>query len=223
MPTDSTNAAIETTGQPPDDDPELRKLRLERERLQLKKENAALRAEIASVTAPWWRSARTVTTLTAIIALVLPASTFVRESVQKSRELALARQKQDDQIRSAYLDRMKTPGEHIRTLDFVLATSEDPKLKVWATAEKVRLQPELKKAEDDKAAMDDELKKARDQYLDALRKDTDFSRISRLKDAFELLNGGDKKANDVVSWYAHQQSTFPNVLAMNHSPDLATP
>lgn len=56
---------------------ELQSLRSEGERLKLERDNAQLRAELAVLDRPWWRKGSIVTTLTAIIAAVVPLTTAV--------------------------------------------------------------------------------------------------------------------------------------------------
>jgi hypothetical protein len=125
---------------------ELPTLRSEGERLKLERDNAQLRAELAALGKPWWRQWRkgsVVTTLTAIIAAVVPVTTAVQAHYQKERELALEESKQAHAIRASYLDRLDKPGARLRTLRFVLATSNNPDLKEWAQAEKKEVQAEL--------------------------------------------------------------------------------
>jgi len=122
---------------------ELPSLRSEGERLKLERDNAQLRAELAALNKPWWRKGAIVTTLTAIIAAVLPVTTAVQAHYQKEREIALQESKQAHEIRTSYLDRMDKPGAKLRTLRFVLATTTDPALKAWAEEEEKRIQAEL--------------------------------------------------------------------------------
>jgi len=74
---------------------------------------------------PWWKSGATITTLTAIVVASVPVTTAVQGWVQKNRELALEDRKQTENIRTSYLERLKVPGEHLRTLRFVIATTND--------------------------------------------------------------------------------------------------
>ena len=140
---------------------ELPNLRHESERLKLERDNAQLRAELAATTrpaAPWWRKGTIVTTLTAIIAAVIPVTTAVQAHYEKERELAMqaAKQaheielessKQAHEIRTSYLDRLEKPGAKLRTLRFVLATTTDPEMKAWAEGEKKVVEGELAKVD----------------------------------------------------------------------------
>ena len=53
---------------------ELPSLRSEGEHLKLERDNAQLRAELAQLGNPWWRKGSIVTTLTALIAAVVPVT-----------------------------------------------------------------------------------------------------------------------------------------------------
>jgi hypothetical protein len=123
----------------------LSELQNEKDRLTLLKANAALRAEIFGLEAPWWRKASVVTTMTGILAAIIPATTAIQGHFQKERELALAERKQTEDLRTSYLDRMKTPGEHLRTLRFAIATTPDVLLRAWAVEEKKIVEADLQK------------------------------------------------------------------------------
>ena len=125
---------------------ELPTLRDEEERLKMACEIEQLRAQLAALREPrqaWWRRGAIVTTLTGIIAAVVPVTTAVQAHYQKERELALQASKQDHEIRTSYLDRLDKPGAKMRTLRFVLATTTDPALIAWARAEMTQVQAEL--------------------------------------------------------------------------------
>jgi hypothetical protein len=146
---------------------------------QLRAENAQLRAAMqaqsgaaVSPARPWWKSSATITTLTAIVAAVVPLTTAVRGWVQKNRELALESQKQAnaiamqrerqvEDIRTSYLDRLKTPGEHLRTLRFVIATTNDTRLRDWAVNEKKETEDELRKLDQEIRQAEEAAEKAR--------------------------------------------------------------
>jgi len=102
---------------------------------------------------PWWKSGATITTLTAIVVASVPVTTAVQGWVQKNRELALEDRKQTENIRTSYLERLKVPGEHLRTLRFVIATTNDSPLRAWAEQEKKVVEGELR-------GLDDEIKRA---------------------------------------------------------------
>jgi hypothetical protein len=92
---------------------------------------------------PWWRNGSLVATLTAIVAAIVPATTAVQEHYRTNRELALEESKQANDIRTSYLDRLDKPGARLRTLRFVLATTDDAALKAWAQAETLQVQAEI--------------------------------------------------------------------------------
>jgi hypothetical protein len=140
---------------------ELPSLRSEGERLKLERDNAQLRAELAQLDNPWWRKGSIVTTLTALIAAVVPVTTAVQAHYQKERELALQESKQAHEIRTSYLDRLDKPGAKLRTLRFVLATTNDPTLKAWAEEEKKEVKAELDEIDRKIAAIDADAEVAR--------------------------------------------------------------
>jgi hypothetical protein len=96
--------------------------------------------DLAKAEAPWWTRASVVTTLTAIVAAIVPVTTGVNGCLQKQRELDLEMIKQTDQIRGGYLDRTKDPIERERTLAFLIETTSDDRLLAWATKEKGRIE-----------------------------------------------------------------------------------
>jgi len=86
----STAAATSTPPTAAAGSTDLPNLRHESERLKLERDNAQLRAELAQLTkppTPWWRKGTFVTTLTAIIAAVIPVTTAVQAHYEKEREL----------------------------------------------------------------------------------------------------------------------------------------
>ena len=139
---------------------ELPNLRSEGERLKIERDVEQLRAELAALRAPrppWWRRASIVTTLTAIIAAVIPVTTAVQAHYQKERELSLQESKQAYEIRVSYLDRLDKPRARLRTLRFVLATTNDAALKAWAEAETKHVQAELNELDRKIAALEAKL------------------------------------------------------------------
>lgn len=132
---DMAEIRASTGGAPPVGSIELPSLRSESERLKLERDNAQLRAELAQLNRPWWRKGSTVTTLTAIIAAVVPITTAVQAHYEKERELGMQESKQAHEIRTGYLDRLDKPGGRLRTLRFVIATTDDPSLRKWAVEE----------------------------------------------------------------------------------------
>jgi hypothetical protein len=137
---------------------ELPSLRSEGERLKLERDNAQLRAELAQLGKPWWHKGSVVTTLTAIVAAVVPVTTAVQAHYQKERELVLQESKQAHEIRTSYLDRLDKPRARMRTLRFVLATTSDSALRSWAEEEKRQAQSELDEIDRKIAALEAEAK-----------------------------------------------------------------
>lgn len=147
----ATNAAdatkIETDGagasDPATGSTELHSLRNEGERLKLERNNAQLRAELKQLRHPWWRKGVMVTTLTAIVAAVVPVTTAVQACYQKARELSLQESRQGHEVRMSYLDHLEKPRARMRTLRFIAAVSTDSALQKWAENEKNEVQVEL--------------------------------------------------------------------------------
>jgi hypothetical protein len=135
------------------------------EQLKQQKERLELKAQIGALTAPWWRKASLVATMTAIVAAVLPIKTAIEEHYTSERayatqqakqesdlalqrakqqnDIAIQQAKQEHEIRMAYLDRFEVPGHRLQTLRFLLATTSDPKLIEWAKAEQQIVQAEV--------------------------------------------------------------------------------
>jgi hypothetical protein len=175
---------------PEDDVAELVRLRNEKELIEL-------RSKIEELSAPWWRRAGVIATVTALAAAVLPITTAIQEHYRNEREfalqqakqlsdstlqqakqqndIALQQAKQEFDIRLAYLDRFEAPGHRMQTLRFLLATSNDSRLLMWAREEQKYVQGQLDKIEEEIAAinktlaaappgqMADELKKQREE------------------------------------------------------------
>jgi hypothetical protein len=181
----------------PTESDDVSRLREENTELRLQRENAQLRIEIrqlgkpAPPTRPWWKSPAIITTLTAVLAAVLPATTAVQGWFQNRRELALQelkigsankselqkltnaiemqREKQTDEIRTAYLERLKTPSEHLRVLRYVLTTTGDQRLRDWAVEERKLVELELKRLESETQRMQAELAEKHREQADAPR------------------------------------------------------
>lgn len=132
-------------------------LELENERLQL--ENDKLRA----LGCEWWRRGTVIIALTAIVAGVWPATSAIRAGYDVERDLALEtskqrheqameRERQMEQVRVAFLERLKTPEDRLRALRFLLASAPDAALRSWAEAEKAALEAEPKVPRDSPTA-----------------------------------------------------------------------
>jgi hypothetical protein len=140
------------------------------EQLRKHKERIELKAQIDSLTAPWWRRAGLIATLATIAAAVWPVTTAIQEHYRGDRELelqqseqrnalSLQQAKQEHEIRMAYLDRFAVPGHRLQTLRFLLATSTDAQLLAWAREEKAIVEAQL---EDIEAELEDVRKKLED-------------------------------------------------------------
>lgn len=113
------------------------------DRLKKRKERAELKAQIAALTTPWWRKASLITVVTALVAAVLPVTKVIEEHYRNRRELALEEAKELNELRVDYLERYNVPGHRLRTLRFLIATTDDPRLRAWAEAEQAIVQAEL--------------------------------------------------------------------------------
>jgi hypothetical protein len=168
----------------------------ELEQLKKRKERAELKAQIAALHAPWWKRAGLVTTVTAIVAAILPLTTAIEEHYRNERELVLQQAKQDadlalqqvkqeNDIRMAYLDRFEVPGQRLQTLRFLLATSTDPRLLAWAREEQKVVQDQLDRIERELAVVIKKIEESpTGQGLDELKKQRD--ELSRLKNVTTL-------------------------------------
>src|SRR5215212_8363560 len=90
------------------------------DQLRNRKELAELKAQIAALTAPWWRRAGLITIMTTILAAVLPVTKMIEEHYRSRREIALQEARQENDIRVAYLDRAAVPGQRLRTVRFLI-------------------------------------------------------------------------------------------------------
>jgi len=157
----------------------------ELEQLKQRKARAELKAQIAALHAPWWKRAGLVTTVTAIVAAVLPITTAIEEHYRNEREFVLQQVKQEHDIRMAYLDRFEVPGQRLQTLRFLLATSTDPRLLAWAREEQKVVQGQLDKIEQELLAVAKKIEQSPPgQSLDELKKQRD--ELSRLKNVTTL-------------------------------------
>jgi len=137
---------------------------LENALAQLALERARTEREMRRLSLPWWRSWN-ITALGAILAAIAPLTAGVQGYWEKSKQLALeerhkereetiARDKQTEEIRNRYLDRVKDPKESRRVLRFLIATSTDSAVREWATAEQsiVEAEAQMKVEKAEKAA-----------------------------------------------------------------------
>ncbi len=125
------------------DDLEQRAADLERRATALERIGTAERRIVeleAARVQPWWRQAKVVTGLSAIISATIPVTTFVSGWIQKERELALNEQLQGHKIRWDYVKEALDPvrSEPQRALVFtLLERTGDAVLSEWARARRV--------------------------------------------------------------------------------------
>lgn len=202
---------------------QIAKLREQNALLRLQLRNKILEGRISALSTPpppsnpWWRDASTIKILTAIVAAVIPITTFIQGCSQKNREIDLEvarhaqsvelektkqahditmeRERQTDQIRTAYLERLKTPGEHLRTLRFIMGTTTDPTLYNWALEEKAETENRIEDLDRKLVIYEAESAAAQNAYFDALAgPDAAGSDVRRRKD---LLEQAQKKMQHV--------------------------
>jgi hypothetical protein len=147
------------------------------EHLKQQKERAELRAQIAALTAPWWRKASHITVITAIIAAILPITKMIEEHYRNKRDFAQAVAREQNTLRMAYLDRYGVPGHRQRTLRFLIATTEDPRLQSWAQAELEFVKAELKEIEQKQRLL-----------LELIQRTKDVETLAALQKQLEELN-----------------------------------
>jgi hypothetical protein len=102
----------------------------------------ALESQIQARTAvskPWWRDAKTVTILGALITAVIPLLSFINNSFASSRESRRLLVDQQNKIRQLYLDRVFKPGvtetEQRKIFELLSHLSSDPEMQQWANGE----------------------------------------------------------------------------------------
>ncbi len=112
---------------------------------RLKLERATAERDLVRLARPWWRSWN-ITALGAFLAAVAPATAGVTgyyqkqtqlalEAQKQQHEIAMAEQKQDEDIGNRYLDRLADPYQRRRTLRWLTATSSKLKIREWAEKE----------------------------------------------------------------------------------------
>src|SRR5580704_5974290 len=89
---------------------------------KLNLERATLERDRAKLDRPWWRSWN-VTALGAFLAAIAPATAGVTGYFERAKQADMAQQKQEEDIRSHYLDRISDPNQTRRTLRLLAATS----------------------------------------------------------------------------------------------------
>ena len=104
---------------------------------------------------PWWRSGLTVTTLAAMISAVVPLTA----QIQSWKDQALKEKEKNFEIRDKYLTTViRDPRHEQRVLEFIVATADDSKIRVWADSQ-------LKQAQEKVAVLDDRKRL----YLETIR------------------------------------------------------
>jgi len=103
---------------------------------RLIKIEANLASRTKSTTQPWWRNAKTVTILGALIAAILPLVTAIDGVLKNQRESERLVLEQQDKIRQTYLDRVLragiTEGEQQRIFGLLGRLKSDPEFREWA-------------------------------------------------------------------------------------------
>jgi len=111
---------------------QLARKRMEVEHLRLETEINALRGGLH----PWWRQGRTVTALVALIAAILPITTGIQGLIERQRERDAANITKLAEARDKYLEIvLKEPKSAQLVLRYLLAISEDAKIREWAETE----------------------------------------------------------------------------------------
>jgi hypothetical protein len=115
--------------------------------LKIDLEIAEVRRKISEAGTPWWRNARSVAGLTAIIGAVAPVTVGAQAWVQKDRELAQTTRLKEMELRQAEAAQLHQFNERFfdsvvrdpRTaqlaLRFIKATATEPAMRLWATDE----------------------------------------------------------------------------------------
>lgn len=157
--------------------------------LKQRLEAASLRSQIAALTTPWWRKAGLLTVATGIIAAVLPVNSAIQQHYKTQRDISLQEAKQDNDIRTAYLDRYQLPGHRLRTLRFLAGTSGDSRLVAWAEAEIPIVKAELAEIDRQLAERKKELSELPPgKTKEEVQKEIDD--LKRLKDAASFAGPG---------------------------------
>ena len=96
---------------------------------------------------PWWRSGLTVTALAAMISAVVPLTA----QTQSWKDQALKEKEKNFEIRDKYLTTVIRDPRHEQTvLEFIVATADDSKIRVWADSQLKRAKEKITILEDRK-------------------------------------------------------------------------
>jgi hypothetical protein len=94
---------------------------------------------VANSSVPWWRNAKTITTLGVLIAAIVPIVTVINGIFQNNRDAQRLLIEQQDKIRQTYLDRVLKPGitegEQQRIFSLLVKLKGDPEFQQWAQEE----------------------------------------------------------------------------------------
>lgn len=149
---DNTMESIETqpnrgTGKSeavPQAEADLATLRAEVERLRLKAEISSMQHGFR----PWWRQGKSVTAAIGLIAAIIPVTTAVKGFFDERATREAASRTRVQEARDKYLDTvLKEPKNAQLILRYIIATSDDSKIREWANTESGYLRsPVIEKA-----------------------------------------------------------------------------
>jgi hypothetical protein len=85
---------------------------------------------------PWWRDGKTVTTLAAIVAAIVPVLTVIDATFKNQRDYAHNLLKEQNQLRETYLAKVLGPGvteaDQKKIFSLLVKFKSDPDLQAWA-------------------------------------------------------------------------------------------
>lgn len=109
-------------------------------RLRIELEIAETKRKLAEARQPWWLSGSTVTGIIGLLAATLPVTSGIQSCAEKERNLSDARRAAELQARDRYLDNvLKEPRNAQVVLRFVEATTDDQRVRDWASRELQKL------------------------------------------------------------------------------------
>lgn len=181
--------------------------------LQLESRLQTIEAQIKERTSParpWWRDAKTVTILGALIAAVLPVVSLINNSFNSYRESQRLRLEQQEKIRQSYLDRVLKPGisevERQRVFQLLSRFPSDPELERWA-------QEERKQTADTIA----DLKKERDDLERRLSDNLNATRVNNVKSNRQVSSDAIKRGHNLDSKILRLNSQIGDTVAIADS------
>lgn len=137
-------------------------LKLE-ERLSSLEASLAERSLTSKARPSWWRDAKTVTILGALLAAVIPLVTAIDGILKNRGEAQKALIEQQDKIRQTYLDRVLKPGiaedEQQRIFSLLLKLRNDPEFQEWAKEEHDRATAKISELIKEKLGLEEQNKK----------------------------------------------------------------